>query len=458
MSGRGACGLVVVFLLLAALTACGRDSTPFTPREVPAAVAIDPANPCPRQADLSAELAAQQAAAQAAGQTQAEAPATPVAARYDRAAGTVTVTAGTGFGPAALAAAVRDPAVLREVSPGNWLLGANLVLSAGTAMRIAAPQVRWFGLASGPGRYVTLSVLGGRLDIAGSCVTSWDAAAGRADTDHLDGRAYVLARDAAQLYVDHAEVRFLGYGAVESYGLSLRTTGTTGAITRSVVSHLYFGVYTYEVDGFRVADSEFHDNVVYGIDPHTGSRNMVIERNVVHDNGKHGIILAEDCVDSVIRGNVVYRNAHHGIVLYQRSDRNVVEGNETFLNVAQGINLNESNRNVVRDNRVYHNGESGIGVGQTSTANVVEHNVVLANGQDGVRLVSEATDSTVRANSLGNNARYGIYVDTQGPFEIRGNSIYGSRVGVLFKSDGTEPEEPEGNDLFDNRDGDVVAR
>jgi parallel beta-helix repeat protein len=417
---------------------------------VPAPVVIDPANPCPRQADLSAELAAQQ--------PQAPAPATPVTARYDRAAGTVTVTAGTGFGPAALAAAVRDPAVLREVSPGNWLLGANLVLSAGTAMRIAAPEVRWFGLRSEPGRYVALSVLGGRLDIAGSCVTSWDEAAGRADTDHLDGRAYVLARDRAELHVDHAEVRFLGYGAVESYGLSLRTAGTTGTITRSVVSHLYFGVYTYEVDGFTVADSEFHDNIIYGIDPHTGSRNMVIERNVVHDNGKHGIILAEDCVDSVIRGNVVYRNAHHGIVLYQRSDRNVVEDNETFLNVAHGINLNESHHNLVRNNRVYHNGESGIGVGQTSSANVVERNVVLSNGRDGVRLVSEAADNTVRANALGNNARYGIYVDTQSPFDIHGNSIFGSRVGVLIKTDGAEPGEPEGNDLFDNREGDVVSR
>jgi hypothetical protein len=43
-----------------------------------------------------------------------------------------------------------------------------------------------------------------------------------------------------------------------------------------------------------VRDNEFHDNVLYGIDPHTDSHRLLIERNVVHHNGKHGIILAED--------------------------------------------------------------------------------------------------------------------------------------------------------------------
>ena len=126
-------------------------------------------------------------------------------------------------------------------------------------------------------------------------------------------------------------------------------------------SHLYFGLYTFDVGGLTISDNEVRDNVLYGIDPHTGSHNLTIERNIVHDNGKHGIILAEDCTDSVIRDNVVYRNQHHGIVLYLHSDRNLVEGNESFDNAAQGINVNESSNNTVKSNRVYDNTESGIG-------------------------------------------------------------------------------------------------
>ena len=38
-----------------------------------------------------------------------------------------------------------------------------------------------------------------------------------------------LARDGATMTVDNAELRFLGSGAVESYGLSWRTEGTTGS-------------------------------------------------------------------------------------------------------------------------------------------------------------------------------------------------------------------------------------
>ena len=126
--------------------------------------------------------------------------------------------------------------------------------------------------------------------------------------------------------IDKAELHYLGFGDVESYGLSWRTEGSGGHLTNSDRRHLYFGLYSFDVGGLTISDNEVRDNVLYGIDPHTGSHNLTIERNIVHDNGKHGIILAEDCTDSVIRDNVVYRNQHHGIVLYLHSDRNLDRG------------------------------------------------------------------------------------------------------------------------------------
>ena len=202
-------------------------------------------------------------------------------------------------------------------------------------------------------------------------MTSWNEAKGTVDEDYLNGRGFLLARDGAQMTIDKAELLYLGFGDVESYGLSWRTEGSGGHITNSLIAHLYFGVYSFDVGGLTISDNEVRDNVLYGIDPHTGSHNLTIERNVVHDNGKHGIILAEDCVDSVIRDNVVYRNQHHGIVLYLHSDRNLIEGNETFNNAAQGININEASNNTIKSNRVYDNIESGIGIGQTAKDNVV---------------------------------------------------------------------------------------
>jgi parallel beta-helix repeat protein len=436
---RRATVLLAATLLGGALTGCARGPEPLVQREVAAPATVDPAKPCVRQASA--------APAEQPGATR-----TPVRAAL--VGGVIRVSGGTDVTLAALSRTVRNPSALKQTAPGEWLLGASLEVLPGASVRLAAPDVTWLKVRSEAGSFATVKALGGGLALDGVCVTGWDPGARRADTDQTDGRAFILARDGARFTVDGSEIRYLGYSTVESYGLAWRT-GSTGHIRHSVVSHLHFGFYSYQTTGLVVADNEFHDNTLYGIDPHTGSNKLVIERNVVHDNGKHGIILAEDCTDGVIRDNVVYRNAHHGIVLYQRSDRNVVEGNESFLNAAQGINVNEAADNTVRNNRVYANGESGIGLGATASRNLVQGNQVRANKQDGIRLVSEASEIKVRDNVIGENARYGVYIDGGGPFDISANSIFASRVGVLLKNSDQRLGE---NRIRDNADGDLVTR
>ncbi|HYH29371.1 MAG TPA: right-handed parallel beta-helix repeat-containing protein, partial [Pseudonocardia sp.] len=282
-----------------AVSACGAPPpAPLVRQQAAEPVIVDPARPCTR--DAAAAPAPPPAA-----------PATGIEASFDPATRTIQLTAGQGVTMPELAKAVDDPGLLREAAPGEWLLAADLAVLPGTSVRITAPSTRWLKLLSSGERFASVKAYGGNVEITGSCITSWDPAANTVDTDAEDGRGYLLARDGSQMTIDDAEIRYLGNGEVESYGLSWRTAGTTGKITNSVVSHNYYGLYTYEVGGLVVADNEFHDNILYGIDPHTGSHDLTIERNVVHDNGKHGIILAEDCVDSVIRDNIVYRNKHH---------------------------------------------------------------------------------------------------------------------------------------------------
>jgi parallel beta-helix repeat protein len=407
--------------------------------ELAAVVQVDPAHPCVREAP--------------------EGPAAPapagVQARFDPVQNAVVLSAGQGVTLPALAQAVGNPDLLREEAPGEWLLGADLAVLPGTSVEIAAPTTRWLKLLSTAGRYASVKAFGGNIDVNGACITSWDPAKGTVDTEPADGRGYLLARDGAQMTIDKAEIRYLGHGEVESYGLSWRTEGTGGKITGSLVSHNYFGLYSYEVGGLVVADNEFHDNILYGIDPHTGSHNLTIERNIVHDNGKHGIILAEDCIDSAIRDNIVYRNNHHGIVLYLRSNRNTIEGNDTFANAAQGINVNESNDNAIRGNRVYDNRESGIGITQTSRNNVAENNQSRGNQQDGIRVVSEAALTTLRGNTLGENGRYGVYVDIDGDVDIAGNLIFANRSGIMLKGSAVVPDGD--NAIFDNQQAAIVA-
>ena len=422
------------------LAGCG-NTTPneLVRRDVPAAAATDTAKPCTREAPQGAAAA--------------DPTPTGVTATFDAVGDKIVLSAGQNVTLPALSKKMGNPDYLKEVAPGEWLLNKTIEVSQGASLKIGAPTVRWLKLRSDDGGFATIKALGGGLDINGSCVTSWDAGKNAVDDNYLNGRAFLLARDGGQMTIDKSELSFLGYGEVESYGLSWRTEGSGGRITNSIISHLYFGLYSFGVGGLVITDNEVRDNVLYGIDPHTGSHNLTIERNIVHDNGKHGIILAENCTDSVIRDNVVYRNQHHGIVLYLHSDRNLIEGNETFGNAAQGVNINESSNNTIKTNRVYDNTESGIGIGQTAKDNVVEGNDVRGNQQDGLRLVSEATQTDVRDNVIGENVRYGVYVDSDGPFAMAGNTIWKNRTGVMLK--GTPQDPSGGNSIFNNTEQDV---
>jgi parallel beta-helix repeat protein len=429
--------LVVAFTLLG--SACSTPlPQPLVRRDVPATATVDPARPCSGPAPVAVLTSRTVLAG--------------LDARYDSAMNTITLRHGEAVTLPALSAAVKRPEALREAAPGEWLLGANIEVLAGASLQISAPAVHWLKLASDPAGFVSVRALGGGLDISGTCVTSWDVTQNRADTVNTDGRSFLLARDGSQMTIDHAELRYLGYGEVESYGLSWRTPGTGGRIVDSIVSNLYYGLYTFEISGLVVQDNEFYDNQLYAIDPHTKSHDLHIEGNVVHDNGKHGIILAADCTDSIIRDNIVYNNADHGIVLYLNSDRNVVEGNESFDNADQGININQSSTNTIRGNRVYDNHGSGVGV-SLGDDNVVEQNQVRGNKQDGVRLVSDAAHTTLRNNAIGENVRYGLYVDTEGSFALSQNTIFDNRTGILLK--GTAASPATDNSVYDNRDVDI---
>lgn len=407
-------------------------------KTVPAPETSDPAHPCTREA------AASTTAAPAGG---------AATITFDGPSNTIQLTQGQNVTMTGLSKAVGNPAALREVAPGEWLLSANLEIGKGASMTIAAPEVRWLKLKSDTASFISLKVASGGLAVTGSCITSWDDGEQRADINSAVSRSFILARDGAAMTIDHAEIGYLGYGNKESYGLAWRTDGTTGHIVDSIVSHNLYGVYSYGVGGLEVIGNDIHDNVLYGVDPHTGSHDLKIENNLVHDNGKHGIILAEHCINSVISGNTVYRNAHHGIVLYLHSDNNTVENNDTFLNASQGVNINGSANNTVVDNRVYDNLESGIGVAETGEDNTLRQNDIRGNKFDGIRLVTAATATSLQDNVIGQNGRYGVYVDSDGPFTLAGNTIWSNKAGLQMR--GASAPTESGNSIFDNTDADI---
>jgi parallel beta-helix repeat protein len=451
------------FLLICAacalLAACGATAAPTAapPQQVPTA---RPPQPTPAAlAALAGRVSPCDALANGAP------PASPNAAppaslpagsvHYDDASSTILLRRGAETTLAGIHQALGASTALQELAPGEWLLNANLRVEAGARLRVAAPEVRWLKLRSDATAFVWLKALGGQIAFADTCVSSWDPSAKRYDENYQDGRSFVLARDGARLDIQGSDLRYLGYDGPESYGLAWRVRGTTGQIVDSFVSHNFYGVYSFEVDDLLIRGNETHHNVMYGIDPHSRSNRLVIEGNVSHDNGKHGIILAEECSDGVVRNNVAYNNLHHGIVIFQRSNNNLVEANTAYSNGGQGINVNDSTNTSVRGNTVYDNLESGIGVGQRASATQVVGNHVQANRRDGITLYSDVADSLLRDNLIAGNARYGIYVKSDGKLSAAGNEVAGNTVGVYLNAAGASEISPQTNRIHSNREADL---
>jgi parallel beta-helix repeat protein len=374
---------------------------------------------------------------------------------YDSSSNTILLRRGANTTLAGIRQALGATDALQESAPGEWLLTANLRVESGAQLRIAAPEVRKLKLRSDPAGFVWIKALGGELDFADTCVSSWDTQRRRYDENYQDGRSFVLARDGARMSVERSDLRYLGYDGPESYGLAWRVRGTTGQIVDSYVSHNFYGVYSFDMDGLLVRGNEVHHNVMYGIDPHTRSNKLVIESNVSHDNGKHGIILAEECSDGQVRNNVVFNNLHHGIVIFQRSNNNIVEGNTSYSNGGLGININDAANTIVRGNTVYDNLEAGIGVGQGASTTQVVGNQVQANRRDGVTLYSNVKDNVLRDNLIAGNTRFGIYVKSEGNLTVEGNTVADNTVGVYLNIAGPLDISRQANQIQGNHEADL---
>jgi parallel beta-helix repeat protein len=374
---------------------------------------------------------------------------------YDDASNTIFLRKGAQTTLAGMSRVINRPQVLEQVLPGEWLLSANLRIDAGARLRVAAPEARWLKLRSGDAGFVWIKALGGQLEFAGTCVSSWDVARKQFDQNYQDGRGFVLARDGARMDIQASDLRYLGYDGPEGYGLAWRLKGTSGQIVDSFVSHNFYGIYSFQVADLVIRGNEADHNIMYGIDPHTQSIRLVIENNVAHDNGKHGIILAEECSNGIIRNNVAYNNLHHGIVIYQRSNDNLVEGNTAYGNGGHGININDSANTVVRGNTAYDNLQAGIGVGQQARATQLLGNAVRANRGDGITLYSDAKGSLLRENTISDNARYGIYVKSAGELRAEGNHVVGNAVGVYVNTAAPLEISRATNRIEGNREADL---
>lgn len=273
-----------------------------------------------------------------------------------------------------------------------FLISKPLVIDKNAELKILNSNVF---LKSSPGRAtpVFIEILGNGV-IQKSTITSWDPAINASSPDPYHPRPYVDIRDAKNVDILNSTLTHLGYSlggisdtrfahaAVEYYNSSKFT------IANSTIAFNYYGFYSEHSKNFKIIDNEIYGQTRYGLDPHTGSVDFIIDSNKIHDNGNQGIICSIQCENVTITNNLV--------------DHNV-----------EGIGLHWlTNSSLVRNNIITHNQKYGVFIQKVSFHNLVENNKVEANGK-GIGLLTGSKNNTIRSNIIADNLLNIVYMDGQ---------------------------------------------
>ena len=237
------------------------------------------------------------------------------------------------------------PGALVRTARHSWQLNAPVELQDGATLTVAGP----IRLRLALGAYL-VAESGARVAIRRATITAGQPT-GKSASTRGGRRGFLVARSGALLRLRHDRIIGLGHLGPQAYGITLDGASPRSAIIDCAIRHDYFGVYLARMHGGHVVANRISGSTVYGIDPHTYNRHLVIARNVVRDSGVHGIILADHSSYSRVVDNRIIGAADHGMILYQRSNHNVIAGND-ISHTFDGIVLTDSSHNVLRANHV----------------------------------------------------------------------------------------------------------
>jgi mannuronan 5-epimerase len=231
----------------------------------------------------------------------------------------------------------------------------------------------------------------------------------KSDYDTAEPRAFIrVSKDATgTTNITNSEIAYLGYSCSRCAGISYYG-GEGSIIKNSEIHNLLKGYYSKNMGYMLIEGNKFHDNYLYGIDPHTGSNNIIIRKNIVYSNNASGIICSKDCHSLLIEDNEVYDNSGAG------------------RGISFSINTTNS---IARNNHVYDNPRC-IAFNRESNFNQVYNNTLL-NCNTGIS-VSGTSNNLIHDNKI-DNVSNGISIENI-TNQIYNNEISSSKNGIIFMS------------------------
>jgi mannuronan 5-epimerase len=306
---------------------------------------------------------------------------------------------------------INDPNILENLGNGEYILNANLEVADGITFEMTSSGddgedgLQYLKLAGENGIIVY-----GKILIDGVKITSWDISDEDVIQQNMAGtipRGYVRFAGSEEAQIINSEFGYLGNAQPGRRGFDLFGDGPSHdmVIRGSKFHDMWMAFYSREAYNILVDGNEYHNNIKYALDPHTGTYNMRITNNWVHHNPL-GIICSLDCYNILIEGNRVENNVNHGI-FFSRNMHDSIARNNHVSDSSIGITVAESPNNQIYNNRIEGITSQAIRLFNPPmaddglTENNFVHNNTIINSEDGIGAV-RSQDNILESNSLSN--------------------------------------------------------
>ncbi|HKQ21847.1 MAG TPA: right-handed parallel beta-helix repeat-containing protein, partial [Nitrososphaeraceae archaeon] len=332
----------------------------------------------------------------------------------------------------------------------TWILNAGLLVHENSIFYINSSTVDWLKVVPTKVTNENKTVVNninnpngihvyGSLQIDSVKITSWDPLKRdvisfnlgkrpgeehtKSDYDTSEPRVFIRVSKSATgtTNITNSELAYMGYSCSRCSGLSYY--GGLGSIIQgNEIHHLLKGFYSNKMGFMTIDNNHIHDNYLYGIDPHTGTRDMVIQNNIVHHNNASGIICSKNCQSILIEGNKVYQN-NDGIAFSIETVNSTAKNNLVY-DQKRCISFSRySNNNHVYNNSLL-NCNTAVYIGDSSNNNISNNKIV--NSESGIILTN--TSNILRQNEL-YDSKFGIVVLV--PSNFTGDYNYNNRENIM---------------------------
>ena len=175
----------------------------------------------------------------------------------------------------------------------------------------------------------------------------------------------------------------------------LRVKKPEGDYVGNEIYNSMMGFYSANAKNVNIVGNYIHDNVIYNIDPHDYSKNILIARNLLSNaHHAHGAIISRGVTKTFIAQNISIKNHSNGIMLDRMSLDSIIYDNLTFANGYSGISFQESDNNIIEKNIVAYNLIDGIII-RNSLNVLIKNNRIFKNGKSGIEIMSKNIDDTI---------------------------------------------------------------